>query len=111
MREREQHGDAGRGGASGRAWRWAYLVVAALLWMQALFGAEGLIRQIQRRAYLVRLQRVVAEEEAANRRLRAEVEALAHDDLAIESAVRTELDYQRPGELVLIVDDPDPLDR
>lgn len=99
-----------------RSWRrparrWIYAAIAVAFWIHALFGGEGLVTQYRRHERLVELERRVAAEQRLNERLAREVAALRDDDLAIEGAVRDQLDYQRPGELVLIVEDPDPLAR
>ncbi len=89
--------------------RWAMLVVSALFWAFALASSEGVARQKERLAHREELRHQLAAERAENDALRREVEGLRGDDLVIEQAVRSVLDYQRPGEIVLVVEDDDPL--
>ncbi|GAB4373504.1 MAG: hypothetical protein Kow0062_10660 [Acidobacteriota bacterium] len=84
-------------------------VLVVLAWVYALFGAEGLLRQWERRQELEQARARLAAERARTEALRGRVEALTSDDLAIEREIRRQLDYQRPGELVLILGDDDPL--
>jgi cell division protein FtsB len=79
------------------------------LFAYAIFGAEGLLEQYSRYRRHGALEQQLARERAVNDALRREVEGLRADDLAIERAARTELDYRRPGEVVFIVETPDPL--
>ena len=75
----------------GTALRWAVYLLAALGWIYALFGSEGLFRQYER------LQQRDA--------LRAKLSA----ERAVNDEIRRRLDYQRPGEVVLITGEDDPL--
>ncbi|MDQ7008167.1 MAG: septum formation initiator family protein [Acidobacteriota bacterium] len=95
--------------AARSALRWGLLVLIVLSWTYALFGDEGILTQRRRRQRLDVLKERVAREAAINRALAAEVEGLAHDDFVLERAIRLELDYQRPGETVLVVGSDDPL--
>ncbi|MEN6631618.1 MAG: septum formation initiator family protein [Candidatus Polarisedimenticolia bacterium] len=82
---------------------------SAALWVFAFSAKGGVrdLRDLQRQRDALRAQ--VADEAAQNEKLRGVVEGLRSDDLAIEQAVRAELDYQRPGEVVLMVEGDDPL--
>ena len=84
-------------------------VVILLAWVYALFGGEGLIRQWERHRELEQVRARLAAERQRTESLRERVEALSRDDLAIEREIRQQLDYQRPGELVLILGEDDPL--
>ena len=77
--------------------------------LYVVLGTDGLLRQYERYRHHGDLLATLAREEAETVRLRREIERLRGDDLAIERAIRTQLDYQRPGEVVLIVGDDDPL--
>ncbi len=115
--EKRGRGKAGRGAAApareralrGTALRWAIYLIAALGWVYALFGSEGLFRQYERLQQRDALRAKLAAERAINDGIRAEVEALRSDDLRIEQEIRRRLDYQRPGEIVLITGEDDPL--
>ncbi len=93
-----------------RGARWGALATfSAALWLYVFLGDDGLGRQrdfLERRASLARQ---LAQELAENASIRSEVEALRTDDLAIEAAVRDQLGYQRPGEIVELVGQRDPL--
>ncbi len=80
------------------------------LFAYGVFGAEGLLEQLRRHARYAELQERLTVERARNDSLRGELQALRNDDLAIERAIRTELDYRRPGEVVFVLGSPDPLD-
>lgn len=83
--------------------RWLLTLAAIVLWLYALIGPEGLRTQFDRRARRDALAQQLAEEQRRSEALRTEVEALREDDAAIERAIRDQLDYQRPGEKVLLV--------
>jgi len=91
------------------ALRWAVYLLAALGWVYALFGSEGLFRQYERLQQRDALRARLATERAVNDGIRQEVEALRSDDLRIEQEIRRRLDYQRRGEIVLITGEDDPL--
>jgi cell division protein FtsB len=115
--EKPGKGKPGRGAAAppreralrGTALRWAIYLAAALGWVYALFGSEGLFRQYERLQQRDALKAKLAAEREINDGIRAEVEALRSDDLRIEQEIRRRLDYQRPGEVVLITGEDDPL--
>jgi cell division protein FtsB len=92
-----------------RAVRLGAVVIVVLLGLYATLGENGLIEQYQRWRRHGELKVALAREQELNARLRGELEALRTDDLAIERAARVELDYKRPGEVVFIVDEDDPL--
>lgn len=94
-----------------RASRLAFWVAVVLAWIYVVFGDEGLVRQWQRSEERAAVLEALDREREVTASLAAQVEALRHDDLAIEREVRTQLDYHRPGEIVLIVEDDDPLAR
>ena len=89
--------------------RWGLLLLLLLTWGYSLFGSEGILTQRRRHREVERLQARVEVERERNVALAAEVNGLRDDDFVIERAIRTELDYVRPGEIVLVVGDDDPL--
>ena len=96
----------------GRRWRrWAFWTLAIVLWAWFLLGEEGLLRQVARWREVRALEARLAEVRARNDSLREEIRSLREDDLAIEAAVRRELDWQRPGERVFVLPEEDPLTR
>lgn len=76
----------------------AVLSLASVL--HTVFGANGLLRWFELKRDVARL----AEENQAlreeNERLKEEAQRLASDPRAIERAIREELDYVKPGEIV-----------
>jgi len=92
-----------------RLFRWGGLLLMVLVVLYAVLGTDGLLRQYQRYRQHGELLDTLAREETENERLRQQVEGLRGEDLAIERAVRTELDFQRPGEIVIITGSDDPL--
>ncbi len=105
-----RRGTAGGGlaGLLAPRWRkWAFWGLAAVLWAWFLFGDEGLLRQLARWREIRALEERLARVQERNAALAGEIRALREDDLAIEAAVRRELDWQRPGERVFIVGDGD----
>lgn len=109
--------DAERGGRSisdqrpplRRLLRYGLWVVIVLAWGYLFFGSEGLVAQLERRRELASLNAELERERARTAEMQRQVEALQHDDLAIESETRALLDFQRPGEVVYIVEEEDPL--
>lgn len=95
--------------AARRTGRVVFWAAAGLAWVYVIVGDEGLVEQWKRNQERAQIGERLAEECARTEALRARVEALIHDDLTIEREIRTTLDYQRPGETVLIVGDDDPL--
>lgn len=83
--------------------RWLLTLITLVFWAYALFGPEGIRAQVDRYHKRQALQVRLEEERARTAALRDEVRRLREDDQAIEAAIRGELDYQRPGEKVLIV--------
>ena len=111
-RRRPARGAAGKDDspqALERAGRVGLGILVLLAWVYALFGGEGLLRQWERHRELERARARLAAERLRTDDLRSRIEALRHDDLAIEREIRRQLDYQRPGELVLILGEDDPL--
>lgn len=87
-----------------RVVRWVLVVAGIVAWSYALFGSEGLLRQWQALRERNRLAEQLEHERRINQELEAEIERLRDDDLTIERYIRTELDYQRPGETVFILE-------
>lgn len=86
--------------------RWVLHLLVGLVWLYVLFGSEGLIRQVERYQQRASLRTALEQQLAEVERVRVEVEQLEHDPVAIERAVRTELDYQRPGEITIFLESP-----
>ncbi|MEM1023824.1 MAG: septum formation initiator family protein [Myxococcota bacterium] len=67
----------------------------------AVLDRSGLPRHGRLRADLIRLRTESARLQAENEALRAEIDGLRRSPALIESAVREELGWVRPGEVVL----------
>ena len=107
----ESHDDRARAElVKARAFRWGGLVLMLIVLVYAVFGAQGFVTQYRRYCELEDRRAELRAEQEKTAKLEREVAALRSDDLAIERAIRTELDYQRPGEIVLIVGSDDPLE-
>ncbi len=86
----------------------ASYVLVSLLLSALFFGIffvsdRGLLKLRRQREQLVRAAEEVAELEAQNKRLAAEVEALRTDPRAVEKVAREELNLVKPGEVVLVL--------
>jgi len=78
----------------------ALLVVAFI--GAALFGEEGVTRHERLRAELRELEAMNGDLARTNARLEREVEALKSDERYIEAAIRDELGWVSPDDMVLI---------
>jgi cell division protein FtsB len=93
-----------------RVVRWLVLLIGVVAWSYALFGSEGLLRQWQALRERNRLAEQLEQERRHNTELEAQIERLRQDELTIERHIRTELDYQRPGETVYLLESGSPDD-
>jgi cell division protein FtsB len=93
-----------------RVVRWLVLLIGVVAWSYALFGSEGLLRQWQALRERNRLAEQLEQERRHNAELEAQIERLRQDELTIERHIRTELDYQRPGETVYLLESGSPDD-
>jgi cell division protein FtsB len=85
---------------------WASVGVALVLAVSSAV-AEGGFRRYWRLQQDVRtLEERNAKLAQDNARLRREVEALRNDPVALERAVREELGYVKPGEVIFDVEEP-----
>ena len=80
----------------------AVSVLACLLFVHVMFGANGMIVYKQKRAEFESLQKKVVEVRQENEGYRQEVEALKSDQKAIEKEAREQLGYAKPGEYVYV---------
>jgi cell division protein FtsB len=80
----------------------AVSVVACLLFVHVMFGANGMVVYKQKRAEYESLQKKVIEVKQENDRYRHEIGALKSDQTAIEKEAREQLGYAKPGEYVYV---------
>lgn len=77
-------------------------VLAALLFVHVMFGANGMIVYKQKRAEYESLQRRLLEEQKENELYTQQIHGLKSDPKAIEREAREQLRYARPGEYVYV---------
>ncbi|MEN9800022.1 MAG: hypothetical protein RL653_3719 [Pseudomonadota bacterium] len=85
-------------------WMWGGLVLAGLLVVVSVMDGRGFRRYLRLQQDVQSLQERNRAVEEQNKVLRAEVEALKRDPRALERAVREELGYVKPGEIVVNVE-------
>jgi cell division protein FtsB len=110
-RARTDHGEeAPAARPEGRHVRPASVVVVSTLLSALVFGIflvsdRGLLQVRKQRRQLAKAREEVAQLEADNKHLEAEVVALRNDPRALEKIAREELNLVRPGEVVLVLPD------
>lgn len=92
----------------GRAVQYFFLIVGAVLVIDAFVGEKGLLAMIQARQQYRSLEGSLAEVRAENARLREEARRLREDPDAVEDLARRELGLIKPGEKLFIVKDVAP---
>jgi cell division protein FtsB len=80
----------------------AVAVVACLLLVHVMFGANGMVVYKQKRVEYELLQNKVMQVKEENERYKQEIEALKSDQKAIEKEAREQLGYAKPGEYVYV---------
>lgn len=78
------------------------LVLAALLFIHVMFGANGMVVYKQKRADYQSLQKRITLEQKENDIYTQQIRALKTDEKAIEKEAREQLRYVRPGEYVYV---------
>jgi cell division protein FtsB len=77
-------------------------VLAGLLFVHVMFGANGMIVYKQKRAEYESLQKRIVLEQKENETYTARIQGLKTDVKAIEKEAREQLRYARPGEYVYV---------
>ena len=77
-------------------------VLAGLLFVHVMFGANGMIIYKQKRADYQLLQKRIAQEQKENELYTQQIHGLKTDEKAIEKEAREQLRYARPGEYVYV---------
>jgi cell division protein FtsB len=80
----------------------AVAVLATLLFVHVMFGANGMIVYKQKRAAYESLQKRIAQEQQENDVYAQKIRGLKTDENAIEKEAREQLRYARPGEYVYV---------
>ncbi len=110
-RARTDHGEeAPAARPEGRHVRPTSVVVVSALLSALVFGIflvsdHGLLQVRRQRVQLAKAHEEVAQLEADNKRLEAEVIALRSDPRALEKIAREQLNLVKPGEIVLVLPD------
>jgi cell division protein FtsB len=77
-------------------------VLACLLFVHVMFGANGMIVYKQKRMEYESLQRRIVQEKKENELYAQKIRGLKTDEKAIEKEAREQLRYLRPGEYVYV---------
>jgi len=77
-------------------------VLAGLLFVHVMFGANGMMVYKQKRMDYESLQKRIAQEQKENELYTQKIQALKTDEKAIEKEAREQLRYARPGEYVYV---------
>jgi cell division protein FtsB len=77
-------------------------VLAGLLFVHVMFGANGMVVYKQKRAEYESLQKRIALEQQENEIYAQKIRGLKTDEKAIEKEAREQLRYARPGEYVYV---------
>src|SRR5580700_491084 len=77
-------------------------VLAGLLFVHVMFGANGMIVYKQKRTEYESLQRRIVQEQKENDTYAQKIQGLKTDEKAIEKEAREQLRYARPGEYVYV---------
>jgi cell division protein FtsB len=77
-------------------------VLAGLLFVHVMFGANGMIVYKQKRAEYESLQKRIAHEQKENDTYVQKIQGMKTDEKAIEKEAREQLRYARPGEYVYV---------
>lgn len=80
----------------------AVTVLAALLFVHVMLGANGMVVYKQKRAEYQALRRQIEQVQQENDRYTSHVEALKSSQTAVEKEAREQLGYARPGEYVYV---------
>lgn len=78
------------------------IVVAALMFVHVMFGANGMVVYRKKRAEFQSLQKQISQEQKENETYMQQIQALKTDQKAIEKEAREQLRYVRPGEYVYV---------
>lgn len=89
---------------SRRKWLWSCVGIAGVLTLVSVADAGGFRRYLRLQQDVGELERRNRELTQQNERMAREIEALRRDPAVQERAVREELGFIRPGEIVLNVE-------
>jgi len=78
------------------------MVLAVLLFVHVMFGANGMVVYKQKRSEYESLQKRIAQQQKENEIYTQRIQGLKTDEKAIEKEAREQLRYVRPGEYVYV---------
>lgn len=78
-------------------------MLACLLALHVVFGANGMLAYHQKRTEYRELQQQIEAMQQENERLSSQIKALKTDPKAIEKEAREQFRYARPGEVVFVL--------
>ena len=84
----------------------AVIVLAGLLFVHVMFGANGMVVYKQKRAEYLELRKQIAQQQQENDRYTEQIKGLKSDQSAIEKEAREQFGYVRPGEVVYVPGTP-----
>ena len=84
----------------------AVFVLAGLLFVHVMFGANGMVVYKQKRAEYLELRKQIAQQQQENDRYAEQIKGLKSDETAIEKEAREQFGYVRPGEVVYVPSAP-----
>ena len=103
-----KHAPGGRTSRSRGFVRWAVVLLAIAIIIDAIVGERGLLAMLRAREHFEMNASAIEQQRAENARLRTEADRLTNDPAALEELARGELGLMRPGEKVFIVKDLEP---
>jgi cell division protein FtsB len=89
-----------------RLFTYVVLISSTVLMVSALVGENGYLAKLRARRDIAALRAELNQLQDTNLRLADQAERLKHDPNAIEAAARHDLGLMKPGEVVVVVRDP-----
>lgn len=89
-----------------RLFTYVVLITSTVLMVSALVGENGYLAKLRARRDIAALEAEVNQLQDDNLRLADQAERLKHDPNTIEAAARHDLGLMKPGEVVVVVRDP-----
>ena len=80
----------------------AVAVLAVLLFVHVMFGANGMVVYKQKRSEYEALRKQISKVQQDNERYTQQIQGLKTDQTAIEKEAREQLGYAKPGEYVYV---------
>jgi cell division protein FtsB len=84
----------------------AVAVMAVVLFLHVMFGANGMVVYKKKRAEYESLQTEIGQVQKENDRYTQQVQGLKSDEKSIEKEAREQLGYAKPGEYVYVAPAP-----